>query len=71
MRTAPLRRTSTGRALPLGLIAVLFSAASLAAQDVAGIVLVEPFKVGTFAIRDIPRVGLVLRDAFIVDIELA
>lgn len=71
MRTAPPRRTSTARALPLGMIAVLFSAVSVAAQDVAGIVLVEPFKVGTFAIRDVPRVGLVLRDAFIVDIELA
>ena len=71
MRTALLRRTPTARALPLGMIAVLCSAASLAAQDVAGIVLVEPFKVGTFAIRDVPRVGLVLRDAFIVDIEMA
>ncbi len=71
MRTALPRRNRTARALPAAMIAVLLSAASAAAQDVAGIVLVERFKVGTFAIRDIPRVGLVLRDAFIVDIELA
>ncbi len=71
MRSALLRRNWTARALPAALVAVLCSAASAAAQDVAGIVLVEPFKVGTFAIRDVPRVGLVLRDAFVIDIELA
>ncbi|MGQ0733893.1 MAG: fumarylacetoacetate hydrolase family protein [Acidobacteriota bacterium] len=31
----------------------------------------EPFKVGTFAIRGVPRVALVLRDSLVVDIELA
>ncbi len=31
----------------------------------------EPFKVGTFEIAGRPRVGLVLRDAFVVDVEAA
>jgi 2-keto-4-pentenoate hydratase/2-oxohepta-3-ene-1,7-dioic acid hydratase in catechol pathway len=31
----------------------------------------EPFKVGTFEIRGVPRVALVLRDSLIVDIEAA
>ena len=31
----------------------------------------EPFKVGTFEIRKAPRVGLVLRDSVVVDIEAA
>jgi 2-keto-4-pentenoate hydratase/2-oxohepta-3-ene-1,7-dioic acid hydratase in catechol pathway len=31
----------------------------------------EPFKVGTFAINDVPTVALVLRDSLIVDIERA
>ena len=32
---------------------------------------VEPFKVGTFDVRGAPRVGLVLRDSLIIDVEEA
>ena len=32
---------------------------------------VEPFKVGTFDIHDVPHVGLVLRDSLAIDIEAA
>jgi 2-keto-4-pentenoate hydratase/2-oxohepta-3-ene-1,7-dioic acid hydratase in catechol pathway len=32
---------------------------------------VEPFKVGTFDIHDVPHVGLVLRDTLVIDIEAA
>ena len=71
MRTALLGRSRMARAIPAAMITVLLATATSSAQDVAGIVLVEPFKVGTFAIRDVPRVGLVLRDAFVVDIALA
>ncbi|MCH7748815.1 MAG: fumarylacetoacetate hydrolase family protein [Acidobacteria bacterium] len=31
----------------------------------------EPFKVGTFDIHDVPHVGLVLRDSLVIDIEAA
>ncbi len=31
----------------------------------------EPFKVGTFEIHGVPRVGLVLRDSLVVDVEAA
>src|SRR5687767_1315843 len=31
----------------------------------------EPFKVGTFDIHGVPRIGLVLRDSLVVDIEMA
>ncbi|MGB1747267.1 MAG: hypothetical protein ACPHGW_07010, partial [Pseudohongiellaceae bacterium] len=46
--------------LTLGAALAFFaSAASVFAQDSES---VEPFKVGTFAINDVPTVGLVLRD---------
>jgi 2-keto-4-pentenoate hydratase/2-oxohepta-3-ene-1,7-dioic acid hydratase in catechol pathway len=43
----------------------------LAAQTGPTVKPAEPFKVGTFEIRGTPRVGLVLRDSIIVDIEAA
>ena len=44
---------------------------TLTAQTVSGMDIAEPFKVGTFEIEGEPRVGLVLRDALIVDIGAA
>jgi 2-keto-4-pentenoate hydratase/2-oxohepta-3-ene-1,7-dioic acid hydratase in catechol pathway len=49
-------------------LAILASAAPLAGQAMQS---VEPFKVGTFEINRRPTVGLVLRDALIVDIGAA
>ena len=50
-------------------LALLASASSVLAQDMES---VEPFKVGTFAIDDIPTVGLVVRnDQLIVELEAA
>ena len=54
----------------------LITLASCAPQDgsqtqVDGTTSIEPFKVGTFEIQGIPTVGIVLRDALIVDIEKA
>ena len=40
-------------------LALFASAGSVYAQDAES---VEPFKVGTFAIEDVPTVGLVMRD---------
>ena len=40
-------------------LALFASAGSVYAQDAES---VEPFKVGTFAIDDVPTVGLVMRD---------
>lgn len=56
--------------LTLGAALVLMtSVASVFAQDMES---VEPFKVGTFAINDVPTVGLVVRDdSLIVELEAA
>ncbi len=56
--------------LTLGTALVLMtSVASVFAQDMES---VEPFKVGTFAINDLPTVGLVVRDdSLIVELEAA
>ncbi|MYA34240.1 MAG: fumarylacetoacetate hydrolase family protein [Gemmatimonadales bacterium] len=51
--------------------AALAFSAPLAAQGGPEIDIAEPFKVGTFEIDGVPRVGLVLRDALVVDIEEA
>ena len=48
-------------------VVVLLAPAAPAAQGPA----VEPFKVGTFDVRGAPRVGLVLRDSLIIDVEEA
>jgi 2-keto-4-pentenoate hydratase/2-oxohepta-3-ene-1,7-dioic acid hydratase in catechol pathway len=50
---------------------VLALAAPARGQTGPAIKPAEPFKVGTFEIRGVPRVALVLRDSIIVDIELA
>ncbi len=56
--------------LTLGTALVLMtSVSSVFAQDMES---VEPFKVGTFAINDVPTVGLVVRDdSLIVELEAA
>ena len=59
------------RTLILGLFVALVCAAPAAAQTGPGATSVEPFKVGTFDIHDVPHVGLVLRDSLIIDIEVA
>ena len=53
-----------------GVIAVASPRIALA-QGGPGATSAEPFKVGTFEIRGVPVVGLVLRDALIVDIQAA
>ena len=57
------------RTLTLGLLAAIVCAAPASAQT--DITPVEPFKVGTFDIHDVPHVGLVLRDTLVIDIEAA
>jgi 2,4-diketo-3-deoxy-L-fuconate hydrolase len=50
-------------------LVLMTSVASVFAQDMES---VEPFKVGTFAINDVPTVGLVVRDdSLIVELEAA
>jgi 2-keto-4-pentenoate hydratase/2-oxohepta-3-ene-1,7-dioic acid hydratase in catechol pathway len=49
--------------------AAVLAPGSLEAQTGPAVKPAEPFKVGTFEIRGIPRVALVLRDSLIVDIE--
>ena len=51
--------------------AALAATAPLSAQSAPGVRIAEPFKVGTFEIEGEPRVGMVLRDALIVDIGAA
>ena len=51
--------------------AALAAAAPLSAQSAPGAQIAEPFKVGTFEIEREARVGMVLRDALIVDIGAA
>ena len=57
------------RTLILGLFVALAWAVPASAQT--DITPVEPFKVGTFDIHDVPHVGLVLRDSLVIDIEAA
>ena len=57
------------RTLIFGLFVALACAVPASAQT--GITPVEPFKVGTFDIHDVPHVGLVLRDTLVIDIEAA
>ena len=60
------------RTLILGLFVMAFvCAAPAAAQTGPRVTPVEPFKVGTFDIHDVPHVGLVLRDSLVIDIEAA
>ena len=59
------------RTLTLGLLLVLACAVPASAQTGLGVTPVEPFKVGTFDIHDVPHVGLVLRDTLVIDIEAA
>ena len=74
-RTAPrpalLGRTRIGCVLVACLVAGLSSAGSLVAQGQPALEVAEPFKVGTFEIAGVRTVGLVLRDALIVDIGAA
>jgi len=48
----------------------LLAPTALFAQEL-GVQSAEPFKVGTFDIHGVPHVGLVLRDALVIDIEVA
>ena len=57
------------RTLILGLFVAFACAVPASAQT--DITPVEPFKVGTFDIHDVPHVGLVLRDTLVIDIEAA
>jgi 2-keto-4-pentenoate hydratase/2-oxohepta-3-ene-1,7-dioic acid hydratase in catechol pathway len=61
-------RSKTRLTMAMTALTILVSPAFLAAQ---GIQPVEPFKVGTFGIDNVPTVGLVLRDQLIVDIAAA
>jgi len=58
------------RILVPAVVVVLLAPAAPAAQGPA-VEPVEPFKVGTFDVRGAPRVGLVLRDSLIIDVEEA
>lgn len=58
------------RILILAAVVVLPGAAAPRAQG-PGVEPVEPFKVGTFDIHGAPRVGLVLRDRLVIDLEQA
>ena len=55
----------------LAALAVLGSPALVAAQGNPSISSAEPFKLGTFEIAGEPRIGVVLRDALVVDLEAA
>lgn len=59
------------RILILVVVGLLASSTLLAAQTGPAASSAEPFKVGTFEIRGVPRVGLVLRDTLVVDLDLA
>ena len=59
------------RTLILGLFLALVCVVPASAQTGPGVTPVEPFKVGTFDIHDVPHVGLVLRDSLVIDIEAA
>jgi 2-keto-4-pentenoate hydratase/2-oxohepta-3-ene-1,7-dioic acid hydratase in catechol pathway len=55
----------------LAVFLVFLSPVSSPAQERPEASGVEPFKVGTFEIRGVPRVAIVLRDSLVVDIEAA
>jgi 2-keto-4-pentenoate hydratase/2-oxohepta-3-ene-1,7-dioic acid hydratase in catechol pathway len=55
----------------LTVLLALASSPPLFAQSGAATKPAEPFKVGTFEIRRVPHVGIVLRDSLVVDIEMA
>ena len=55
----------------LSLLAVLAISMPVSAQTGPGVTAIEPFKVGTFDIQDVPSVGLVLRDSLVVDLKMA
>ena len=57
--------------LLIAVISIFASTEFLTAQGKSNLTIAEPFKIGTFDIRGTPRVSLVLRDEFIVDIEAA
>ena len=57
------------RILIVGLLAALGGAGAASAQT--DVTPVEPFKVGTFDIHDVPHVGIVLRDSLVIDVEAA
>jgi 2-keto-4-pentenoate hydratase/2-oxohepta-3-ene-1,7-dioic acid hydratase in catechol pathway len=57
--------------LVLTVLLVLASPVLCSAQVGPAAPSVEPFKVGTFEIRGVPHVGIVLRDSLVVDIEAA
>lgn len=52
----------------LTLVVALIVPAVSSAQEITS---AEPFKVGTFEIDSVPRVGIVLRDRFVVEVEKA
>ena len=57
--------------LILTMIVALLSPGLLAAQGGSATTSTEPFKVGTFEIDGVPRVGIVLRDSLIADLNEA
>jgi 2-keto-4-pentenoate hydratase/2-oxohepta-3-ene-1,7-dioic acid hydratase in catechol pathway len=59
------------RTLILIVLLALVSPGFLAAQGGPATTSVEPFKVGTFDIGGVPKVGLVLRDRLVVDLTTA
>jgi hypothetical protein len=58
----------TRLALALATVAALAGPTLVEAQAMSS---VEPFKVGTFGIDGVPTVGVVLRDAMIIDLAAA
>jgi 2-keto-4-pentenoate hydratase/2-oxohepta-3-ene-1,7-dioic acid hydratase in catechol pathway len=58
-------------ALVIGVVIAAAGSRTVTAQTGTGAASAEPFKVGTFEIRGVPAVGLVLRDALIVDVQAA
>lgn len=52
-------------------VAGVLQPAALRAQDGPVVRSAEPFKLGTFEIRDVPQVGIVLRDALVVELDAA
>ena len=61
-------RSKTRLTITIAALAILTSPAFVAAQAMQS---VEPFKVGTFEIGGAPTVGVVLRDALIIDLAAA
>jgi 2-keto-4-pentenoate hydratase/2-oxohepta-3-ene-1,7-dioic acid hydratase in catechol pathway len=60
------------RLLGRGLLSLLVLIPALAlAQTGPSATPVEPFKLGTFQIQGVPKVGIVLRDQYIIDLEVA